>query len=455
MKKVIFVCVLAVLLLTLAACRQPTPEHTHTYGEWSVVTAPGCETAGEEKRTCACGESETRPVAATGHTPGAGLACSACGKVQYSEGLSYTENSDGTLTLAGLGSCTDTVLRVPATHEGKTVTAVAEGAFEDQAALTGILLPDTVTTIGSSAFYGCLGLVEMTLPASLTSISRMAFGSCRNLTSITVPASLATVQIEAFTRCDSLVNVYISDLSAWCAIEFLGLASNPLARNGKLYVNGALVTDLVIPDGVTKILANAFYGCSSIMSVTMPSGVTEIGNSAFYDCEGITTVTFSDHITYIGASAFGGCRALSSVALPASLEGIAAGAFSRCVALSSVTFREGITEIGARAFSDCKSLRSIELPEGIDEMGIALLTGCDALTAVLVPSSVRFIDVDVLSECPALTAVYYNGTAAKWSEMGFADKESFPTALVHYYSESAPTAAGSYWHYVDGVPTAW
>ena len=42
--------------------------HEHSFGDWTVTTAPTCTEAGVETRTCECGETETREVAALGHT---------------------------------------------------------------------------------------------------------------------------------------------------------------------------------------------------------------------------------------------------------------------------------------------------------------------------------------------------------------------------------------------------
>lgn len=99
MKKLLCIlCLLLALVCVLAACdKTETPNtggdtpnteqnggdnnqgggdnqtsHTHAYGDWSVITAATCGTKGEEKRTCSCGASETREIAATGeHTYGA------------------------------------------------------------------------------------------------------------------------------------------------------------------------------------------------------------------------------------------------------------------------------------------------------------------------------------------------------------------------------------------------
>ena len=43
-------------------------DHTHAFGAWTVTTPATCTASGAEKRTCACGETETRLLPATGHT---------------------------------------------------------------------------------------------------------------------------------------------------------------------------------------------------------------------------------------------------------------------------------------------------------------------------------------------------------------------------------------------------
>ena len=68
----------------------PTPDqHTHAFTEWSVVTPAGCNTDGEEARTCTCGEREVRPIAATGaHITTKELKCAVCNEpvAYYREG---------------------------------------------------------------------------------------------------------------------------------------------------------------------------------------------------------------------------------------------------------------------------------------------------------------------------------------------------------------------------------
>lgn len=63
--KIMFViAIVAILAVLFVACDEGTqPEHTHTYGAWTVTTAPTEDTAGSATRACACGDVQTTTVA--------------------------------------------------------------------------------------------------------------------------------------------------------------------------------------------------------------------------------------------------------------------------------------------------------------------------------------------------------------------------------------------------------
>lgn len=140
-------------------------------------------------------------------------------------------------------------------------------SFKSQYTLKSIVIPEGITSIGNYAFYNCSGLTSITIPNSITSIEYMAFYNCNNLKA-----------------------VHISDLVSWCNIDFSDLYANPLYCAKNLYLNGELVTELIIPDDVTEIKNYAFYCCESITSVVIPSNVTSIEDYAFHNCENLKTV---------------------------------------------------------------------------------------------------------------------------------------------------------------------
>ncbi|MBQ2045868.1 MAG: leucine-rich repeat protein [Muribaculaceae bacterium] len=232
-----------------------------------------------------------------------------------------------------------------------TVTSINAHAFNDCERLTSVSIPNSVTKIGHYAFADCTGLTEITVPNSVTTIGNFAFFRCTSLTSITIPNSITSIGSDAFRSCSGLT-VHISDLSAWCKIDFSDNESNPLYSAEKFKLNGTEITDLVIPNNITKIKQYAFYKFSGIAKVTIPNSVISIGSSAFYGCTGLTSLTIPNSVTNIDSYAFQSCDGLIEVTIGSSVAKIGTAAFGDCNNLLDVTSLNTMPQnIDANAFS--------------------------------------------------------------------------------------------------------
>ena len=214
-----------------------------------------------------------------------------------------------------------------------SVTSIGEYTFQDCSGLTSIEIPNnSVTSIGNGVFAYCEGLTSIVIPNSVTSIGNSAFNGCSGLTSIEIPNSVTNICVGAFEGCESLDEVHITDLAAWCNIDFDDYNANPLCCAKNLYLNGTLVTDLIIPEGVTAIKNYAFSECSSLTSITIPNSVTSIGYIAFLRCYRLTSITIPENVTYIETGAFDDCWNLTSITslIPADkLHDLYGGVFGR------------------------------------------------------------------------------------------------------------------------------
>ncbi len=171
------------------------------------------------------------------------------------------------------------------------------------------ILPSSVKIIGESAFRYTKITTSFDIPEGVVSIEKNAFYYCK-FSSVTIPTTITNIASGAFESCSKLTRVDISDLAAWCNIEFKGSNSNPLYYAKHLYLNGVVITELAIPSGIAKINGYAFPNDVDITSVTIPDSVTKIGDNAFSGCSQLTSVTFGCGVTDIGIYVFFGCEKL-------------------------------------------------------------------------------------------------------------------------------------------------
>ena len=304
-----------------------------------------------------------------------------------------------------------------------------------------------VTTIGYRAFghgYTC-NFETVVLSDHVTTLEHDSFHGTFELKNIVVPPSLKRIGNHAFDYRYEIENIYISDLAAWCSIEFEDVPQ----MDAYLWLNGNKINRLVIPEGVTKVNDQAFYRVKGISSVVLPSSLKEVGSSsfcnlnlvsldipgtlekigmgafaylynltnlklndgiktidisAFQSCTAIQSVVIPNSVTALGNSVFYECTSLSSVQLPNSISTIPYGAF-RSTALKHITIPKNIKKIESSAFEDCSSLETITLNSGLEYLGTSVFSGCTSLVSVALPKTVYSIGGRAFQGCTCLQDV--------------------------------------------------
>ena len=93
----------------------------------------------------------------------------------------------------------------------------------------------------------------------------------------------------------------------------------------------AKISKITIGSGVTELMENAFYKCSTAsLDWDNATSLTSIGASAFFECAGITgVITIPNSVTTIGESAFEACNGIQAVVIgeDSNLQSIASRAF--------------------------------------------------------------------------------------------------------------------------------
>ena len=324
---------------------------------------------------------------------------------------------------------------------------IGKAAFQGSA-IKDIVVPDAVSTIGDYAFYNSI-TSGLTLNEGLVAVGEQAFAAYtnRNLPSIYMPSTLKSVGSGAFLN-RTVAKVNISDVAAWCGIDFADVDANPLkSSTEKLFVNDEQVKSLVIPAGTPEIRPYAFYNCTTLESVEPDEELLSIGTQAFFDCTGIKELTIPCNVAEIGSRAFSTtnpynnkltaltfvdgtspieiaddafrapqslvwgrpmeCMNLATGSLRNLTIGNVAGEipdamFKGASYLNTLTLGSSITAIGNEAFRNC-SLSEVVLPPSVETIGDYAFAGNTNLALITMGHKMASIGDNAFKGCKAST----------------------------------------------------
>ena len=272
-----------------------------------------------------------------------------------------------------------------------------------------------IETATNTILYGCNNTI---IPESIVTIGKYAFYRCK-LTAIHIPQSVKKIDWEAFFGCTALKTVHIDNLAAWCNIDFQCTLFS--GNEGEIYLNNELVTNLTIPDGISKLSSRAFQNCTSLVSLTIPQGLTQIGSTSFAGCSSLENVVvengnpvYDSHnncnaiIETATKSLVLGCK---NTIIPEDVTSIGTSAFEGCTGLTSITIPNSITSIGDNAFSGCKNLKEVTtLPTIPPTLGYGAFGGCNSPTLIYPENSNYFSWSNYFSNL----GYYENGISEWW-----------------------------------------
>ncbi len=198
---------------------------------------------------------------------------------------------------------------------------------------TSYVIPADVTTVNEEAFDTCLNLTEISFEpeSKLTTLGNYAFGHSRFITSISgIP--------------DTAVN-----FGNWVFGDTGWLKTKITDDHPYLVINGVLLNayyGLTVPANITlpsdttiindQIFSNANFSENVYVNVAIPNSVTMIGKNAFYGCTNISTLKIPESVTTIKDTAFAYMSALKSIAIPNSVTSIGESIISNDTSLDYI-----------------------------------------------------------------------------------------------------------------------
>ena len=214
------------------------------------------------------------------------------------------------------------------------------------------------------------------------------------------------------------------------------LDGHPVTAIGKAFAGKSLVTSIEIPDTVTVIGSESFYG-TGIKEVTIPEAVVRIGDFAFGHCLNLERLFIPQNVREIGGNivqisdnlkeievdsrnaayksvdgvlynkdvtellAMPGGKDMAGFRFPESVERIGRYAFYLCehASFTELVIPDRVTTIESAAFFLCRNLKRVVMGENVTEIGVSAFSGCDSLCEVILNEKLKVIGEHAFYSC--------------------------------------------------------
>lgn len=267
-----------------------------------------------------------------------------CGGEGDGTNLTWTLDSEGVLTISGLGKMKD--------YENDNKNRAPW--YSSRKSLKKLVLKSGITSIGDYAFFDCSNLTgDLKIPSNVHSIGENAFGYCSGFNgSLTIENGVVEIKKYAFYHCKG----FTGSLKIPNSVTYIGVYA--------FYDCAGFTGDLIIGDGVTTIERGAFSGCYRFKgTLKIGNSVTSIGEGAFTSCRGFTgSLIIPDSVTSIGQQAFSFCAGLNgSLIIGNGVTKIQSWAFDNCTGIKKVIIGSGVTSVSNESFIRCNSVSGFYL----------------------------------------------------------------------------------------------
>ena len=169
-------------------------------------------------------------------------------------------------------------LDLPQALGGYVVKGIGDGAFANLRGIESISIPSTYESIGDYAFSNCTSLASITIPEGVRSIGKRPFVNTI-IGEITLPNTLLNMDGNIAAGAPFDLDTALDDSSHFLVTED-GAVYN--RDQTKLYACPTRTEGtLILPDSLTEIGADAFFGCFRLTYLNIPANVAKIESGAF------------------------------------------------------------------------------------------------------------------------------------------------------------------------------